>query len=40
MAKTSAPSPEKGKPRPESPTKPAPAPRVISRQVFNDFAAI
>lgn len=41
MAKTATPPPDKGKPKPDSPTKSTPSsPRVISSRVFNDFAAI
>lgn len=41
MAKTSKPTPEQGKPKPESPTKSTPnSPRVISARVFTDFAAL
>lgn len=41
MANTSKPTPDTGKPKPETPTQSKPSsPRVISAQVFNDFAAI
>ncbi|MEQ9258927.1 MAG: hypothetical protein RIG84_07490 [Roseovarius sp.] len=41
MAKTTNQPPDKGTVKPATPTKSTPnSPRVISRQVFNDFAAI
>lgn len=41
MAKTKPQTPDKGKSKPDSSTQVKPAsPRVISCQVFNDFAAI
>ncbi|WP_422029021.1 hypothetical protein [Roseovarius sp.] len=42
MAKTATPPPDKGKPKPQNPTKSTPnSPRVTSTtRVFNDFAAI